>query len=562
MRILAITNHLESSVALFSGKTTLAASEERFTRQKNQDGMPILAINWVLKEAQITLEEIDRIYFCSISSINPPGELVNLLKEEIRLSENNYDRNIIINRLGSELLYNSTVMGIFYEWADQNKIPKNKIFFVDHHEAHARSAVNFYGLQDAEVFTCDGKGGFTSSAVWNLENNNLTNISRNLSHNSLGYFYGNVTIGLGFQAERHEGKVTGLAAMAKVPADYNRINPFEVLDGKIRISKFNGIYMPFFNRETENLWSLKEFNNSLLGWSREEAAAAAQAILEETVLEWLAQNISSKSSSICLSGGVFGNVKLNQKIRENFPDKNIYIAPAMSDMGLVLGIPLDKNPNLESSQGMYLGPDFSDQQIIEILNQEKLSYEIIDSTDAIVEKCIELFNNDSPIGLFLGRMEFGPRALCNRSIIFPAKSKKANELLNQRLMRSDFMPFAPVVLDTMADKCFEGYENRDLSAHFMTTTYKCTPYFQELSEAVVHVDGTARPQVLREKDNFWFYHFLKKYTNHTGEPCLINTSFNNHEEPIVCKPQDAILSFRRGNVDALIFNGKFLVTNL
>ena len=132
MRILAITNHLESSVALFSGKTTLAASEERFTRQKNQDGMPILAINWVLKEAQITLEEIDRIYFCSISSINPPGELVNLLKEEIRLSENNYDRNIIINRLGSELLYNSTVMGIFYEWADQNKIPKNKIFFVDH----------------------------------------------------------------------------------------------------------------------------------------------------------------------------------------------------------------------------------------------------------------------------------------------------------------------------------------------------------------------------------------------------------------------------------------------
>ena len=231
----------------------------------------------------------------------------------------------------------------------------------------------------------------------------------------------------------------------------------------------------------------------------------------------------------------------------------------MSDLGLVLGVPLDKNPRICENQVLYLGPDFADNEIIDVLRSNALDFEEINSTETMVEKVIELFNSESPIGIFNGSMEFGPRALCNRSVIFHAKNKKVNEILNLRLSRSEFMPFAPVVPDFLAEKCFVDYKETDFSSRYMTTTYKCTQYFSELSPAVVHVDGTARPQILHARENRLFYKFISKYFEITGEPCLINTSFNNHEEPIVCSPEDAIQSLYKGNIDAIIFNNKYLV---
>ena len=558
MSILALSNHAESSACLLHNGKVYAASEERFTRNKNQGGIPKFAIEWILSTSKSTLNDCKKIIYCSTSSIYPNRNQFDQLISDIKSINDKYSEEIILHRALSEAVNNSKAIEDFKNWIKIKKISDKKIIYLDHHEAHAKGVVNFYGIKDGMVFTCDGKGGFTSSAVWSYQNNKLTQKSLNASHFSLGYLYGNFTISLGYKAERHEGKLTGLAAYTKPPKDYNQINPFYVKNGKIKTKNIRGIYMPFFNRLKNTKWNLNKFNQKVKKWSPQETAATAQKILEDTILKWISQNLKKNTKNICLSGGIFGNVKLNQIIREKFNKYRIYINPAMGDLGLVLG---GIKKQISSDQGMYLGPNFNKNKKFynNLIKNKSYNNLILRNSKSAVKESIRLFKNQKPIGIFHGEMEFGPRALCHRSIIYPATDITCNDWLNQRLNRTEFMPFAPVILDIHAKKFLIGYKKDQTTSEFMTMTYLCSDEFKKLAPAVVHVDNTTRPQVLNRKKDPWFYSFLTEYIKQTGEICLINTSFNNHEEPIVCSPQDAIKSLKRSNVDAIIFEKKYLV---
>lgn len=560
MNILSITNHFESSVALLSSSRIYASSEERFTRNKNQGGFPYKSIEWVLKESKINLKQCDKIIYCSCESIYPNKKQASRIIEDLLQTNDSYHRDVILHRALTETVYNSKVIEEFSNWVLDNEINKEKILYLDHHEAHAKSVLTFYQIEDAIVFTCDGKGGFTSSAVWDCDNGNLEQRNFTGSHNSLGYLYGNFTISLGYKAERHEGKLTGLAAFAEPPENFNKLNPFYIEHGIIKTKDIFGKYIPFFNRESNTWLNFDEFNTIIENWSPEQTASAAQKILEETILEWISQNLASSSKKICLSGGVFANVKLNQRIREKFPKNIVYVNPFMGDLGLVIGGLYENKKNITNKLEPYLGPSFDGINPSKFIDENKHKIVELDNINDTVRYLIRLFKVKSPVGLFYGKSEFGPRALGHRSIIFPATDKSSNNWLNERMNRSDFMPFAPIILDEFARLHLIGYEDNQITADFMTITYKCSEEFKLKAPAVVHVDGTARPQVLKREQDPWLYDLILEYCKVTGELCLMNTSFNNHEEPIVCSPTDAINSLSKKNIDAILYDKKFLIS--
>jgi carbamoyltransferase len=559
MNILSITNHYESSAAIYSNGIVRAASEERFSREKNQGGMPERTIAWLLDSFSLSLGGIDQIVFCTCSSIYPEESKLQRLIEEICSAGSDYERKVFLHRFQTEVVYNSKAIELFEGWCRRNSISQSKVRYLDHHEAHARSVANFYDLDEGIIFTCDGKGGFTSSAVWDLKDRDIRQRSFNSSINSLGYMYGNFTIQLGFQAERHEGKLVGLAAFADPPDGYKSLNPFYVEDGLIYCRNIHGRYIPFFDRVSQTWMNLQQLRDKVAEWSREQTASAAQAILEEVILDWISQNLTASTKNILLSGGVFANVKLNQRIFEKFASQKIFVNPPMGDTGLCIGgLPSHGIKSLYSS-GMYLGPSYDEEATKLLESDNKFHCSELCGIDEVAA-CLEtMFSKGSPVGIFHGPMEFGPRALCHRSIIFKATDRESNLWLNDRMNRTEFMPFAPVVIDRDAERFFIGYDPSLVSAEFMTITFDCTQVFKDLAPAVVHVDGTARPQILHRDRDPWFYDVLQAYLARTGEACLMNTSFNNHEEPIVCKPEDALKSLERRNVDAIIFAGRFLV---
>jgi carbamoyltransferase len=204
---------------------------------------------------------------------------------------------------------------------------------------------------------------------------------------------------------------------------------------------------------------------------------------------------------------------------------------------------------------VYFGPDYSEADIRAVLEREGLKYE---RSDEIEERIAELLATNAIVGRFNGRMEYGPRALGNRSVLYPAREPEVNQWLNKQLGRTEFMPFAPACLAEEAPKLFKNLSGCEKTAEFMTITFDCTDEMKCHSPAAVHVDGTARPQLVRPDRNQSFYRILKAYQARTGIPVLINTSFNMHEEPIIGSPDDAVRAFLLGNIDYLAA-GPFLV---
>ena len=305
----------------------------------------------------------------------------------------------------------------------------------------------------------------------------------------------------------------------------------EIKEGKIR-GNLGKYYKPFFSPYSAELVSI------IKKYKREDIAAAAQAHLENILIEYINYNFANKTDvrspvNMMLSGGVFGNVKLNQKIKESKYIKNIYVQPQMGDGGLCLGAAalashyLDEN-KIDFLNSMYLGPAVNVPNNIDGYDIEEYSIE----NKSIIKFCDDLKNN-KVIGLMQGRMEFGPRALCNRSIIYKTSDKKINDWLNKRMDRTEFMPFAPIIKKENASKCIKNFDYNDASLNFMTSTVDIYGEFKKRCPAVVHIDETARPQLISKKDNNFIWKVLTQWENISGELGLVNTSFNRHEEPIV-----------------------------
>ena len=354
-----------------------------------------------------------------------------------------------------------------------------------------------------------------------------------------------VTSALGYHPDRHAGKIVGLAAYGD-PAILDEVvsHRFHNEGGGFRIDQNLN---PFFARHLA------------VNFPMVDVAAAWQFVLEKVavrIVEHWAGVLGC--SNVVLSGGVTANVKMNQRIHEAEGIEGIFIYPNMGDGGCGSGIAMHQSwPGGEPTpfETAYQGPEFTEDECLAAIKAAGLEAE---RPDHMAAEVASLIHNGSVVARFDGRMEYGPRALGNRSILYHGREPEVNHWLNQRLGRTEFMPFAPVTLFEERHKCYRNLKGAEHTAEFMTITFDCTDFMKESCPAAVHVDGTARPQLIRREKNPVYYDIVAEYQKLSGIPCLINTSFNMHEEPIVCTPEDVVRAFLDGRLDVLSM-GPFLI---
>jgi carbamoyltransferase len=606
MRVLGLSPLDKDATASFleDGRVVFACGEERLSRVKLQDGFPHRALQMGLRRTGWDPASIDAVAYAFFDGTTEARLMQDALEQDFRAhrasataasldslrraSANGYhvDRSEPIPGLPSEqsefmppktwlkrTLYNwlagspwldrQTHRRYFRRWVKNSSAEHylwtrelnaglkqygldGKLRRFHHHDTHAANAFFASGFDEALLVTLDGYGSGCCGGIYTGNARGINMVRRFSFPNSLGHFYEQVTSGLGFKPSRHEGKIVGLAAYGD-PRHLRDVllQRFECEDGDIRIrSGLNALFV-----------------RALAGrFAKRDIAAAYQNVLEEVackaVRHWLAKTGLKK---VALSGGVHANVKLNQRLREIEGVEAVFVYPNMGDGGCgtgaaMLTFPRDVFP-ARSLENVYFGPDFSAAEIESALRRESLAFQ---RHEDIEEHVAQLLTEDYIVGRFDGRMEYGPRALGNRSILYPARDPEVNQWLNHQLGRTEFMPFAPAALAGEAGRLFKNLAGCEKTAEFMTITFDCTEEMKRLCPAAVHVDGTARPQLVSENTNPSFHRILQGYHERTGIPAVINTSFNMHEEPIICSPNDAVRAFLEGNIDYLAI-GSFLV---
>jgi carbamoyltransferase len=443
--------------------------------------------------------------------------------------------------------------------------------FVCHQAAHAASAFWLSGFDEALCLTYDG-GMFNSPWFGGLYRANRSGIEpldrfASSHYAKITTLYSIVTALLGFTPNKHEGKITGLAAYGRSTGQICDVL-YELLTTDYlemeSVAEWFHIYSDVYSATLSTNPVAKAKMLSRFGDARQEdIAATLQTIAEDHVLEILrrARDHGWQSDAICLAGGLFANVKINQRVKE-LGFRSIFIAPPMTDDGTALGAALavvSDGPAFQPKAvaHMFLGPDYGAGEIEAALQQFGLRYSRVEQPEQLLA---ERLSEGAVVGIFQGCMEFGPRALGNRSILSQATDPTINRSLNDRLRRTEFMPFAPITRAEDAAECYVGLDGAEHAARFMTITCGCMEEMRRKSPAAVHVDGTARPQLVDRETTPLLHAILSAYRERTGIASLINTSFNVHEEPIVCSPLDAIRGFLETGIDYLYLAGGFLIS--
>jgi carbamoyltransferase len=561
MIVLGITNNdLAGACLVRDGEIVAAASEERFSRIKDHKTWPEQSISYVLREAGVELGDVDRVAYGWCAGFDVDKHLLLYVDRIAEEAANRPDAlPHLRKRIADEIRNDKLKRGEFDAFVEENGL-RGKAVYIDHHESHGLGAFLCSPFDEALVVTCDGRGDFQSLTVVHYSGRGEEVLQRETSVDSLGYFYGRITKLLGFKPNRHEGKITGLAANG----DPQKLLPLmrEMIDleegGALR-ARCGDLYQPSYDG----------YSDALLAEIRKhepaDIAAAAQQHVENLLSAIVARHIGRvPGGNVCLSGGVFANVKLNQRIFETAGVENVYVLPPMGDGGLPLqaavivdhreGSPRPRVPS------MALGPDavISEGQLEQILRDyPDLAYRRVE--EGMQEELLEALAADKVIGLYRGRMEFGPRALGRRSVVYGTHDVTMNDWLNKRLNRTEFMPFAPITAEELAGECYVGWTPEHASALFMTITYPCHPEFAAACPAVVHVDNTARPQVVRRQDDPFLHGLLNAWHGRSGQAALVNTSFNKHEEPIVGSHRDALDPLQDDVIDLLLIDDIYLV---
>jgi carbamoyltransferase len=373
-------------------------------------------------------------------------------------------------------------------------------------------------------------------------------LTKTLKETGLASAYGYATVACGFRMLRHEGKLTGLAA-------YGEPKLAGEMAAQFRFDERTGLIETGFR----NWAAMREkFLAICRGHDRETIAASIQKVAEDFTLQsvrhWLARTGARK---LAMAGGLFANVRLNRLLAETLPLDEVFVFPAMGDEGLSVGAGLTFLHERDGTDtwlrhrhrldNVYLGQNY-DGRIDDTLSSAGMRR----LAGRPVETAVDLIRAGKAGAIYAGRMEFGPRALGARSIIASPHDHAINDLLNKRLDRSEFMPFAPYVLEEDAARVFEITDVNRYAAHFMTITCGVRPEWRARIPAVVHVDGTARPQIVRGDENPLFAAILRRFRDQTELPVLINTSFNVHEEPIVNRPEECLQALSDGRVDFVV----------
>ncbi|MEO2217578.1 carbamoyltransferase C-terminal domain-containing protein [Chromobacterium vaccinii] len=559
MIILGITNNdLASACLVKNGQIVSAVSEERFTRRKDDKVWPAQSISHVLRSGEVALDQVDYVAYGWNAGFDAEKHLVLYFDRILEEAQHNPDGvPFFRKRIADEIRNDKEKRKEFDDFIQRNNL-QAKTIYIDHHECHALGAFVCSPYQNALVMTCDGRGDFQSLTVSYYDGENDSVLQRETTVDSLGYFYGRITKLLGYKPNRHEGKITGLAAFG----DAERLLPLmksmiDVENGRLR-ARSGLSFEPSYDGYSDELESM------LAHEKPEDIAAAAQLHTENLLVEIIKHHILDQGpNNVCLAGGVFGNVKLNQRIREIDGVSDVYVLPCMGDGGLALaaavGTAYLKRGSRFKNPSMKLGPDVIGTQACQSLLEQDYPDLACHQPSDMTATLIEALSANQVLGVIKGRMEFGPRALCNRSIVYHTADKSINDWLNKRMHRTEFMPFAPVTAQEHATECYIAWADNQVAADYMTMTYDCYPEFIESCPAVVHIDGTARPQIIRVNDDPFMHKLLHAWKRESGQAALINTSFNKHEEPIVCTAQDALDALREDMVDIVVLNESLLV---
>ena len=583
MNILGISAFYHDSAAWLvqDGKIIAAAQEDRFSRIKHDHNFPEQAIEYCLKEGKVTISDVDYVVFYDKPFLKferiletylayaPLGIRSFLMAIPLWLRKKLWIPDLIEKSLGY----------------------KGEILFMEHHESHAASAFFLSPFKRAAFLTMDGVGEWATASFGVGENNRITIDSELNFPHSLGLLYSAFTYYTGFRVNSGEYKVMGLAPYGEPKYVQTILDHLIDLkeDGsfKLNMKYFNycaGLTMT--NDKFHQLFGRKpRKRESKLTQMDMDLARSIQEVTEEIVMR-MARHVYKVTGEkyLCLAGGVALNCVANGKLLREGPFDDIWIQPAAGDAGGALGAALFTwyqyldNPrsadNLKDSQrGSYFGPEYSNQEIESFLNEHSIPHSRVDGE--IIDRTVELLTQEKVVGWFQGRMEFGPRALGNRSIIGDARSPKMQRKMNLKIKyRESFRPFAPTILAERISDYFEiDRESPYMLLVAQVKKEKQIPMKEEEKDffglnklnvvrsdvpAITHIDYSARIQSVNADDNPRYHQLIKKFEDKTGCPLIVNTSFNVRGEPIVQSPMDAYKCFMRTEMDYLAL-GDFLL---
>ena len=541
-------NHDAGAAVVIDGRLVSAVNQERIDRIKQSGAFPWGAIDEALSLAGVRERDVDRIV---VGTSFTPSAALRAMPDQHAKARGSGQFSPWLHRY---IVYQSALRAsgmhtfevdacrrILERRLRARPFAKASVEMMDHHRAHAEGAYRTQARSRCLVLTVDAMGDGTTATASMGTNGQLDRMWRQSGLAAINTFYSRVTERLGFTAIRHEGKVTGLAAYVEPPPAL-----VEHMARQVRFEApgFTTVSSQRAAKPKDAFWG------ELDRYSREEVAAAAQQVLENAVVPFVAHWIrKTDCPHVALAGGIFANVKLNQRIAALDEIESMWVMPHMGDGGLAAGGALGSaGVTPERLEHVYWGTDASDSDIRRALSVAGLPKR---KTPEIIQQVVDVLAAGKVIARCTGAMEWGPRALGNRSILAAPFDAKINDWLNDMLKRSEFMPFAPVVREEDVDRWFKGTHTAADASRFMTVCFDVTQAFADACPAAVHVDGTARPQLVSAESNPSLHAALTAFGEETGTPVLINTSFNMHEEPLVRTPTDAIRAWRASGIDAL-----------
>jgi len=556
--------HDSAAALLKNGMVIAAVEEERFSRKKFDDGFPKMAIDYCLNEAGITPSQLDAVAFYDKS----------VLKFERLL-----DNYIAVSPRGLR-----SFLDVIPKWLHKRLFVKDEIkkhlkgfhgeiIFPEHHMSHAAHAFFTSPFLEAAILTTDGIGEWTSTSFGTAIDNSIKLTNDIRWPHSLGLFYSAFTYFLGFQVNEGEYKLMGLSAYGK-PKYYDLILD-ELIDVKNDGSiSLNMKYFAFhydkvmINTKFAELFGMSvRKEDSQMDHIHYDIAASAQLVLEEILLKMVNHvHKKTKQKNLCLGGGVALNGVANSRILREGHFEQIHIPPSPGDGGSAVGCAqysyfLQKNnqrnipsdPTELIKNNIFVGPSYSNEKINSFLDSKQIPYDVFER-EQLLKTTSKLISQKNVVGWYQGRMEWGPRALGNRSILADPREKDMKNILNEKIKhRESFRPFAPSILEEYSSDYFD----LDIKSPYMLLVAKIKK--PEIIPAVTHVDGTGRLQTVSKKVNLLYYDLITEFFKLTGVPVLINTSMNVRGEPIVNTPEHAYNMLLKTDMDYLVM-GNYLVT--
>jgi carbamoyltransferase len=558
--------HDASAALLKDGVIVAATEEERFTRKKHDTSFPINSIEYCLKKENISINDVRYIGFYE----KPFLKFERILSQHV----DNFPFSF-------KTFVNSMPIWIKEKLNLASKVRKTlgykgDVLFIEHHLAHAASSFLISPFEKSAILTVDGVGEWSTTAYGIGEKNKINLMKDIIFPHSLGLLYSALTAYLGFSVNNSEYKVMGLSPYGNMNKEtneyYKRLMKTIDLkeDGSYKLNMEYFIYDYADKMPSRKLCKLLggpiRKSEEEITQRHKDIAAALQLIFEEALFKILNYvHKETQCENIVIAGGSGLNSVANGKILTNTPFKKIWIQPNASDGGTSIGVAsyiyhsiLGNKRNFIMNDA-YLGPSYSDEEIKDFLDKNEINYHKFKNRTELVNETARLIFEDNVIGWFQGRMEWGPRALGNRSILSNPCNINMQEILNLKVKhREKFRPFAPVVCEDDASTYFDCDTPIPLPTDFMLMVYPVKKEWRKKIPSVTHVDGSGRLQTIRRKQNPLYYDLIKSFGKLSKIPILINTSFNIRGEPIICKPYDAYKCMMGTGIDYLIM-GSFLI---